>query len=168
MCTTSSHLACPGSNPSTIVINGITSLFSITHLISSSDFSFFFFLVMGFRLRALCLVGRHPTTWTIPPAFFFFFFGGTEIWTQGFMLAKQALYHLSHTCSPFCCGYFGDRVSQTICLGWLPTSVLLISAFQITGITGVELLVPGLPHSFKQLLLSRDCCGLFKSSLIAG
>jgi hypothetical protein len=25
----------------------------------------------------------------------------------GFTLAKQALYHLSHTFSPFCSGYFG-------------------------------------------------------------
>jgi hypothetical protein len=37
---------------------------------------------------------------------FFFFW-----WTQGFVLAKQVLYHLSHTSSPFCCGYFGDGVS---------------------------------------------------------
>jgi hypothetical protein len=27
---------------------------------------------------------------------------------QGFMLAKQVLYHLSHISSPFCYGYFGD------------------------------------------------------------
>jgi hypothetical protein len=26
------------------------------------------------------------------------------------MLARQALYHLSHTSSPSCSGYFGDRV----------------------------------------------------------
>jgi hypothetical protein len=31
---------------------------------------------------------------------------------------KQALYHLIHPSSPFCFGYFGDRVFQTICLGW--------------------------------------------------
>jgi hypothetical protein len=35
---------------------------------------------------------------------FFFFFGETGILTQGFILAKKALYHLSHTSS----GYFGD------------------------------------------------------------
>jgi hypothetical protein len=28
--------------------------------------------------------------------------------TQGFMLAKQAFYHLSHTPSSFCSGYSGD------------------------------------------------------------
>jgi hypothetical protein len=31
--------------------------------------------------------------------------------TRDFALTKQALYHLSHTSSPFCSGYFGDRVS---------------------------------------------------------
>jgi hypothetical protein len=33
-------------------------------------------------------------------------------------LAKQALYYLSHTPSPFCSGYFGDGVLQTTGLGW--------------------------------------------------
>jgi hypothetical protein len=37
--------------------------------------------------------------------FFFFLFLGL-----GFALAKQVLYHLSHTSSPFCSGYFGDKV----------------------------------------------------------
>jgi hypothetical protein len=32
---------------------------------------------------------------------FFFFFGSAKIWTQGFMLAKYALYGLNHTSSPF-------------------------------------------------------------------
>jgi hypothetical protein len=27
----------------------------------------------------------------------FYFFGRTEVWTQGFMFAKQVLYYLSHT-----------------------------------------------------------------------
>jgi hypothetical protein len=31
------------------------------------------------------------------------------------MLAKLALYHLSHTFSPFCIGYFGDGILQSIC-----------------------------------------------------
>jgi hypothetical protein len=28
--------------------------------------------------------------------------------SEGFVLAKQALYHLSHNSSPFCSGYFED------------------------------------------------------------
>jgi hypothetical protein len=36
------------------------------------------------------------------------FFGGTGVRTHGFTLAKQSLYCLNHTSSPFCSGYFGD------------------------------------------------------------
>jgi hypothetical protein len=37
-------------------------------------------------------------------------FGSTWIWTEGYALARQALYNLSHALSPFCAGYFWDRV----------------------------------------------------------
>jgi hypothetical protein len=38
-------------------------------------------------------------------------------------------YTLSHSTSPFFGdGFFPDRVSQTICWGWLQTIILLISA----------------------------------------
>jgi hypothetical protein len=53
------------------------------------------------------------------------------------MLARQALYHLSHSTSP-CAGYFWNRVSQTVCPGWLWTTILLIPAFQVARITGVS------------------------------
>jgi hypothetical protein len=56
------------------------------------------------------------------------------ILTQGFMLAKQEIFHLRHTSSPFCSGYFGDGVSQTVCPGWLPTEILLISDSQVAGL----------------------------------
>jgi hypothetical protein len=64
-----------------------------------------------------------------------YFFGGGEtgIWIQGFVLAKQVFYCLSHTFSPFCPGYFGDGVS-----GWPQTMILLISASQVARITGVS------------------------------
>jgi hypothetical protein len=55
-----------------------------------------------------------------------------------FTLAKQALYPLSHSSSPFCSGYFGDGILQTVCLGWLPASILLISASQAARITGMS------------------------------
>jgi hypothetical protein len=51
---------------------------------------------------------------------------------------KQVLYHLNHTSSPFCSGYFGDGVLWTICPGWPPTIILLISAFQVARITGMS------------------------------
>jgi hypothetical protein len=31
--------------------------------------------------------------------------------------AKQVLYHLSHTSSPFCSGYFGYEVLRILCPG---------------------------------------------------
>jgi hypothetical protein len=34
---------------------------------------------------------------------FVFFFCWLRVWTQGLMLAKQLLYHLSHSASPFLC-----------------------------------------------------------------
>jgi hypothetical protein len=68
----------------------------------------------------------------------FFFFGGTWIWIQGFPLAKQVLYCLSHTSSPICSGYFGDEVSWSICLGWPRAMILLISASQVARITDMS------------------------------
>jgi hypothetical protein len=66
----------------------------------------------------------------------FLFFGGTRVWTQGLTLARQVLYHLSHFTSPVL--FFWDRVSWTICLGWLWTSILLISASWVARITDLS------------------------------
>jgi hypothetical protein len=33
--------------------------------------------------------------------FFFFFFGYTGVWTRDLIFARQVLYHLSHSASPF-------------------------------------------------------------------
>jgi hypothetical protein len=41
--------------------------------------------------------------------------GGGENWSLSFMLAKQALYHLSPASSSFYSGYFGDGVLLSIC-----------------------------------------------------
>jgi hypothetical protein len=50
------------------------------------------------------------------------------------LLAKQMLYLLSHTCSPFCSGYFGwDLVNYLYRLTILP-----IAASQVAGIIGVS------------------------------
>jgi hypothetical protein len=47
-------------------------------------------------------------------------------------------YTLSYSASPFSWGFFRDRVSWTICPGWLQTSILLISASWVARITGVS------------------------------
>jgi hypothetical protein len=41
-------------------------------------------------------------------------------------------------------GEFGDGVLQTICLGWLRTAILLISASWVARITGVSHRCPAL------------------------
>jgi hypothetical protein len=48
------------------------------------------------------------------------------------------LYHFSHTCNPFCSGYFGVRVLLTISSGWPQTVILPISTSQIARITGLS------------------------------
>jgi homogentisate 1,2-dioxygenase len=79
-------------------------------------------------------------TWFCPD--FSFFFGGTWFSTQGFTLAKQTLYHLSHTSGPFQSGYFGEVVSQTISRTQPQTTILLISASQVARITSMSHLCP--------------------------
>jgi hypothetical protein len=47
----------------------------------------------------------------------------------------------------FCDGFFWDRVLWTVCLGWLWTTILLISASWVARITGVS-------HGCPALILS--------------
>jgi hypothetical protein len=67
-----------------------------------------------------------------PQTLFFFFFEvlGLEL----------RAYTLSHSTNPFffVLGVFRDRVLRTICLGWLQTVVLLISASKVARIIGLS------------------------------
>jgi hypothetical protein len=69
-----------------------------------------FIILKSEDLKEVSSPAPHPAT-----------FGGTAVLIQGFVLAKQALYLLNHTSSPFCPGYFGDEISGTICPGDLKT-----------------------------------------------
>jgi hypothetical protein len=77
-------------------------------------------------------------------ATFFFFFVVTGL--------ELRAYTLSHSTSPFyvCVRYFQDRVSRTICSGWLWTLILLISASWVARITGVRY------HFLKETSLNPD------------
>jgi hypothetical protein len=65
----------------------------------------------------------------------FLCFGGTGVYTQGFALAKQVLYCLSHTFSPFCSGYFGEG-GFTFCPGQSGPRSSYFSLPAVAGMTG--------------------------------
>jgi hypothetical protein len=74
------------------------------------------------------------------------------------MLAEQVLYHLIHTSNPLYSGYFGDGVSQTVCQGWLQTTILPISTSKVAGI------ISGLLFDFSnQMNVSIDLILFFRS-----
>jgi hypothetical protein len=56
---------------------------------------------------------------------------------------------LIHISSLFCSDFFGDRVLQTICLGWPRTATLPILASQVARITGVSNWYPVTEHFLK-------------------
>jgi hypothetical protein len=63
---------------------------------------------------------------------------GLEFELRASSFAKQGFYHLSHTSSSFCSGYFGDGVSELFAWAGLKLRFLLISASQVARITGVS------------------------------
>jgi hypothetical protein len=71
---------------------------------------------------------------------------------------------LSHSTSPLCDGYFRDRVSRTICPGWLQTAILLISASWIARITGMSHWCP--PEFFHTLNTLSRLCAVWVTSLV--
>jgi hypothetical protein len=50
---------------------------------------------------------------------------------QGFALAKQMLFHFSHTCNLFCSGYFWRLGLKNYFYSWTQTVILSISASQL-------------------------------------
>jgi hypothetical protein len=97
-------------SPSRTLMTWICNLFVILHFFSNSFslccsiwiISFFCYMFHSFFLYPFHSAAE-SFHWD-----FYFNFGGarTGTWTQCFVLAKQALYHLSHTSSTFCSDYF--------------------------------------------------------------
>jgi hypothetical protein len=87
----------------------------------------------------------------------YYFWGGHGIgvWIQGFILTKPMLYYLNYNSSPFCCGYFGDGVLQTICLDRPQTIILAILVSQVARITGRE---PPMPGPWMIFLMKKSRC----------
>jgi hypothetical protein len=68
------------------------------------------------------------------------------------LFVREALYHLSLSPNTFRVEYFQDEVSRTICLGWFPNVILLISASQIARITVMSYHSLAGPHFFLKAL----------------
>jgi hypothetical protein len=91
-------------------------------------------------------------------SFFFFFFEAL-----GFGFSSSSSYSLSHSTSPFCVKYFRDRISWTICLGWLRTIIILIPVSWVARITDVSHWRPALlslKSLFFHFFLSSSQCSL--------
>jgi hypothetical protein len=67
----------------------------------------------------------------------FCFVVSTGVWSQGCALARQALYHFSHSTSPFCIGYF-ELGSHFICEPTWTTILLFAEEECIVGMTGTH------------------------------
>jgi hypothetical protein len=63
-----------------------------------------------------------------------FCFGGTGVWTQGFILAKQMFYAWATPSVYFALVILQTGNSRTFCPGWPQPTVLQTSAFQVAGI----------------------------------
>jgi hypothetical protein len=99
----------------------------------------------------------------------------TGVSTQGFALSRQALYHLNHDSSPFCSGYFGNRVSlftqaiRTTVLQFIPSGLsVMTGTYHCTQLflleMGVSLAPPTLPHCCPGLAWNHDPPNLSLSS----
>jgi hypothetical protein len=121
-----------------------------------SSFFFFFWQYGGFKLVSYFL-GRYSTTWPLEPltalfCIIIFFFA--VLWLE------LRTYILSHSNSPFFCdGFFQDRVSWTVCLGWLRTVMLLISASWVARSTSVSHQHPACIGCFWDRVSGTICPG---------
>jgi hypothetical protein len=62
----------------------------------------------------------------------------TGVWTQDLWFLGKCSTAWTTPPALFCVGYFWDRVSQNICLGWLWSMTLLTSASQVVRTTCVS------------------------------
>jgi hypothetical protein len=86
---------------------------------------------MGMETRAFYMLGKHSTACQLEILNLFFFF----LWYWGLNSGPTPW---ATPPALFLWTVFWDRVSKTICLGWLQTSSLLISASWVAGITGMS------------------------------
>jgi hypothetical protein len=144
-------------------IVGLTFIFVITNEVGHL---FICLVIVQFLCSNIYSIPLHIFSWL----YFHYcivrdFFGGLWVWTQGLKPARQALYHLSYSTSFFCVGYFQDRISQTICLGWPWVAILLISASLVARIIGKPPVPACIVRIFYTLLNSRPSALEFLKTL---
>jgi hypothetical protein len=103
----------------------------------------------------VCQLYNHRHT----KAFLIYLFSSNSVWTQGLRLAGQTLYCLNHPSSPFCSGYFRDRVSIFALVGLEPLSSYFMFplGWQVdTTMPSFFLLRWGLMNSFPGLAWNHD------------
>jgi hypothetical protein len=108
-------------------------------------------------IRTSCLIGRCSTTWAMLSALFCFSYFWYRVllyaWASWPMILLFTLFPIASMTVASCPVFIGwDRVSWTFCLGWSQTSILLISTFWITGITGMR------HHAWLKFKHFKDCC----------
>jgi hypothetical protein len=103
-------------------------------------------------------IWKISTTWSgtfllcLQPSFFFLWYWGLNVGPTPWV-TPSAL---------FCDGFFCDRVSWTICPGWLRTAILLISASWVARITGVSHCCPAV---YSPLLLTTGLSSALSQAL---
>jgi hypothetical protein len=87
--------------------------------------------LLELSIRSLSLKKKlYP--WHLSRFFSFLKFGGTGVWTQCLILAKQTL------CQPFFVLSIFEIGFQTVCMDWLWIVILLLSASRVPSIIGVS------------------------------
>jgi hypothetical protein len=77
--------------------------------------------------------------------FFQLFFKWDWVLNSGLHICKASALLLEPHLQSLFSGYFRDRTLRTICLAWLQTTILPISASQVARVTGVSHWCPALP-----------------------
>jgi hypothetical protein len=67
-----------------------------------------------------------------------------------------------------CVGYFQDRVLQTICLVWLQSAILLVSAYWVAGITDMRQWWPFLVNVVWWLTIALICISIMTNAFSLG
>jgi hypothetical protein len=124
---------------------------SIWEICNLCVFVYVYVCTQGTESRAPCIISMHSTTKLYLQllqkiCFYLFIYLFTYFWWNWGLNSGPSPWATPPTL--FYDRYFQDSVSQTICPGWLWTTILLISASGVARITGVS-------HLAQEIFLKR-------------